>query len=290
MVLSEQRDLFGEFVYLHQILFEKVVNSCVILLSCLVLRQIAEPVAVVEVQPVQTARLGNSVAPVCEPVLLRSAGLGLERLEVDAVPVFNEPPGDSLFGVLVAEPVEPDGALVALTLDRPVFPLRVAAEGIAHLGQMILKLSEIVAHGDGFVKCGTGEIVPCRHTGLVLHRQVLCVGVTLRLLDGADPVLLADTVGFLVELEPRGFPAAFAVHKGHGVDDEVAVQMLGVQVGRDKHLMPFAPNGIGKLHPDMLCKLRRDVGFLEAEVAVVGLNAVRLVELLLDGDELLTGG
>ena len=132
MVLSEQRDLFGEFVYLHQILFEKVVNSCVILLSCLVLRQIAEPVAVVEVQPVQTARFGNSVAPGCEPVLLRSAGLGLERLEVDAVPVFNEPPGDSLLGVLVAEPVEPDGVLVALTLDRPVFPLLVAAEGIAH--------------------------------------------------------------------------------------------------------------------------------------------------------------
>ena len=66
--------------------------------------------------------------------------------------------------------------------------------------------------------------------------------------------------------------------------------MLGVQVGRDKHLMPFAPNGISKLHPDMLRQLRRDVGFLEAEVAVVGLNAIRLVELLLDGDELLTGG
>ena len=290
MVLSEQRDLFGEFVYLHQILFEKVVNSCVILLSCLVLRQIAEPVAVVEVQPVQTAHLGNFVAPVCEPVLLRSAGLGLERLEVDAVPVLNEPLGNSILGILIAEAVEPDGTLVALALDRPVFPLRVATEGIAHLGQAVFKLLEVVAHRYGFIKSGTGEIISCRHTGLVLHRQVLCIVITLRLLDGADPVLLADTVGFLVELEPRGFPAAFTVHKGHGVDDEVAVQMLGVQVGRDKHLMPFAPNGIGKLHPDMLRQLRRDVGFLEAEIAVVGLDAVRLVELLLDRNELLTGG
>ena len=83
--------LFGEFIYLHQILFEKVVNSCVILLSCLVRRQIAEPVAVVKVQPIQTADLSNSVAPGSEPVLLRSVGFRLKRLEVDVITVFNEP-------------------------------------------------------------------------------------------------------------------------------------------------------------------------------------------------------
>ena len=290
MVLSEQRDLFGEFVYLHQILFEKVVDLCAILLSCLVLRQIAEPVAVVKVQPIQAADFSNSVVPCSEPVLLRSVGFRLERLKVDVVTVFNEPLCNALFGVFLTEPVQSDRVFIALAPNCPILPLGIGAEGVAHVREVIFKLPKVVTHCNGFIQCSTSEVVACRHTGFVLLGQILCIGITLRLLDGADPVLLADTVGFLVELEPRGFPAAFAVHKGHGVDDEVAVQMLGVQVGRDKHLMPFAPNGIGKLHPDMLRQLRRDVGFLEAEVAVVGLHAIRLVELLLDGDELLTSG
>ena len=171
MVLSEQRDLFGEFVYLHQILFEKVVNSCVILLSCLVLRQIAEPVAVVEVQPVQTAHLGNFVAPVCEPVLLRSAALGLERHEVDAVPVLNEPLGNSILGILIAEAVEPEGTLVAIPLDRAVFPLRVSTQGIAHLGQAVFQRLEVVAQCLWLIKNGKGAIRSCRHNRLVLYRQ-----------------------------------------------------------------------------------------------------------------------
>ena len=105
MALAEQRDLFGEFIYLHQIFFEKVVNSCVILLSCLVLRQIAEPVAVVKVQPIQTADFTDFVTPCSESVLLRSVGFRLEWLKVDVVTVFDETLCNALFGVFLTEPV-----------------------------------------------------------------------------------------------------------------------------------------------------------------------------------------
>ena len=215
MVLAEQRDLFGEFIYLHQIFFEKIVDSCVILLSCLVLRQIAEPVAVVKVQPIQTTDLSNSVAPCSEPVLLRSVGFRLKRLEVDVVTVFNEPLCNALFGVFLTEPVQSDGAFIALAPNCPILPLGIGAKGVAHLGQMIFKLSKVVAHCDGFIQGGTGEVIACRHPGFVLLRQVLCVGITLRLLDRADTVLFADAVSFLIELKPRGIPATLPIDKGY---------------------------------------------------------------------------
>ena len=65
--------------------------------------------------------------------------------------------------------------------------------------------------------------------------------------------------------------------------------MLRIQMGRYQHLIFLAPNGICEFHSDMLGNLRCDVGFLKAEITVVGLNAVRLVELCLDSDKLLTG-
>lgn len=110
-------------------------NSCVILLSCLVLRQIAEPVTVVKVQPIQTADFSNSVAPCSEPVLLRSVGFRLKRLEVDVITVFNEPLRNALFGVFITEPVQSDGAFIALAFDCPILPFGIRAEGVAHLGQ-----------------------------------------------------------------------------------------------------------------------------------------------------------
>ena len=289
MVLAEQRDLFGEFIYLHQIFFEKVVNSCVILLSCLVLRQIAEPVAVVKVQPIQTADFSNSVAPCSEPVLLRSVGFRLKRLEVDVITVFNEPLCNALFGVFLTEPVQSNGALIALALDRPILPFGIGTEGVAHFREVIFKLPKVVTHCNGFIQCSTGKVVACGHTGFILLGQILCIGITLRFLDRADTVLFTNAVSFLIELKPRGIPATLPIDKGNRVDDKVAVQMLCIQMGRHQHLIFLAPNGICELHSDMLGKLRCDVGFLKAKIAVIGLDAVCLIELFLDSDKLLTG-
>lgn len=289
VVLAEQRNLFGEFIYLHQIFFEKIVDSCVILLSYLVLRQIAEPVTVVKVQPIQTADFSNSVAPCSEPVLLRSVGFRLKRLEVDVITVFNEPLCNALFGVFLTEPVQSDRAFISLAPNCPILPLGIGAEGVAHLGQMIFKLPKVVAHCNGFIQCSTGEVVACRHPGFILLGQILCIGITLRFLDRADTVLFTNAVSFLIELKPRGIPATLPIDKGNRVDDKVAVQMLRIQMGRHQHLIFLAPNGICELHSDMLGKLRCDVGFLKAKIAVIGLDAVCLIELFLDSDKLLTG-
>ena len=103
------------------------------------------------------------------------------------------------------------------------------------------------------------------------------------------PYFFTNAVSFLIELKPRGIPATLPIDKGNRVDDKVAVQMLCIQMGRHQHLIFLAPNGICELHSDMLGKLRCDVGFLKAKIAVIGLDAVCLIELFLDSDKLLTG-
>lgn len=288
VVLAEQRDLFGEFIYLHQIFFEKIVNSCVILLSCLVLWQIAEPVAVIEIQSMQTSDFTDFVAPCSEPVLFRSVGLRLERLKVNVVTVFNESLGYSFLGIFLTESVQSEGAFIVLSLNCPILPFGIGTEGVSHFREVVFKLPKIVAHCNGFIQSGTSEIIACGHSGFILLGQILCIRITLRFFDCADTVLFADAVSFLIELKPRGIPATLPIDKGNRVDDKVAVQMLRIQMGRHQHLIFLAPNGICELHSDMLGKLRCDVSLLKAEITVVGLNAVRLVELLLDSDKLLT--
>ena len=291
MVLAEQRDLFGEFIYLHQIFFEKVVNSCVILLSCLVLRQIAEPVTVVKVQPIQTADFSNSVAPCCEPVLLRSVGFRLKRLKADVVTVFNEPLHNALFGVFLTEPVQSDGAFIALAFNRPILSLGIGAEGVAHFRKMVFKLSEVVAHCNGFIQGGTGEVVACRHTGFVLLRQDAGRLIGFRVLYHGQSVLQADLIGNMTEVPPRFLFVlqSLAVPERNGVHNEVAVKMLRVQMRCHKDLKPVAPHSFCERHTDLLCKLRCDVGFLKAKITVIGLNAIRFIKLFFDGNKLLTG-
>lgn len=70
----------------------------------------------------------------------------------------------------------------------------------------------------------------------------------------------------------------------------MVMQVLCVQVRCDNHLKPLAPHTVCKLHSDLLCLLRRDLILLKAQIPVIGLNPVRLVVLLLDRNELVTGG
>ena len=82
---------------------------------------------------------------------------------------------------------------------------------------------------------------------------------------------------------------SLAVPERNGVHNEVAVKMLRIQVSGHKDLKTVAPHSFCECHTDLLCKLRCDVGFLKAEITVIGLDAIRLVELLFHRDELLTG-
>ena len=88
LVLSEQRCLCCDFLQLHQILFQKIMKPCVILLFVLVLRKVAEPVTVMEIQTIKTADLFDFVLPRLQTVLPDMVGFGLERSKSDIVPVL----------------------------------------------------------------------------------------------------------------------------------------------------------------------------------------------------------
>ena len=130
-MLAEQRYLFGKFVHLHQIVFEKIVKPRRILLFLIVLRKVAEPIAVVEIQAIQTADLLDFVFSCGQAVLPDNIGLWLERLEHDIIPVGNKPFKDFLFGVFLAEPVSPYRFFAAFRCDRSVLTIRTEIRVIA---------------------------------------------------------------------------------------------------------------------------------------------------------------
>ena len=68
------------------------------------------------------------------------------------------------------------------------------------------------------------------------------------------------------------------------------MQVLRVQVRCYHDLKAVAPHTLGKFHSDFLSKVGIDVRLvLEAQIAVIGLDAVLLVELFLDRHKLVTG-
>ena len=156
---------------------------------------------------------------------------------------------------------------------------------------MIFKLSKIVAHCNGFIQGGTGEVIACRHPGFVLLRQDAGRLIGFRVLYHGQSVFQADLIGNMAEVPPRFLfiLQSLAVPERNGVHNEVAVKMLRIQMRCHKDLKTVAPHSFCERHTDLLCKLRCDVGFLKAEITVIGLDAIRLVELLFHRDELFTG-
>ena len=100
----------------------------------------------------------------------------------------------------------------------------------------------------------------------------------------------ADLIGDMAEVVPRLFFVfqPLPIGKGNGVDDKMAVEMFRVQMGSNDHLKPLAPHLSCKLHSDLLRLFGRDLVFLKAQIPVIRLNPVRLAELFLDGNELVT--
>ena len=167
-MLAEQRYLFGEFVHLHQIVSEKIMKPRRILLFLIVLRKVAEPIAVVEIQTIQTADLLDFVFSCGQAVLPDDIGLWLERLEHDIITIGNKPFKDFLFGVFLAEPVSPYRLFAALGCNRRILTIRTKIRVIAHHAQLILELPQVAAHSDSFVNRFLCVVVSGRHTRLVL--------------------------------------------------------------------------------------------------------------------------
>ena len=112
----------------------------------------------------------------------------------------------------------------------------------------------------------------------------------LRLFYNGQLMLQADLISDMAEVVPRLFFVfkPLPIGEGNGVDDKMAVEMFGVQVGSDDHLKPLAPHLPCKLHSDLLRLFGRDLVFLKAQIPVIRLNPVRLAELFLNGNELVT--
>ena len=83
------------------------------------------------------------------------------------------------------------------------------------------------------------------------------------------PVILAAAVKF------------FAVHKGHGVDDEMGVEVVfPVQMRCHQHLVSVSPQLSGQLHTDLVGLLRGALPRSERLIAVVGDDALLLPKSL----------
>ena len=99
---------------------------------------------------------------------------------------------------------------------------------------------------------------------------------------------------YLISNMPKVTPRLFlvlkplSIHKGNGVDDEVTVEMFCIQVSGNNHLKSLAPHLSHKLHSNLLRLFRSDLVFLETQIPVICLNPTRLIELFLDGNELIT--
>lgn len=94
-------------------------KPCGILLFLIVLRKIAEPIAVVEIQAVKPTDLLDFLFPCGNTVLPDNIAFRLKRLEHNIIPIGDKPFKDFFFGVFLAEPVSaygfslPFGVIVA---------------------------------------------------------------------------------------------------------------------------------------------------------------------------------
>ena len=161
---------------------------------------------------------------------------------------------------------------------------------IAHHAQFILELPQVAAHRNRFVNRFFCVVVSGGHTRLVLLGKISGRSVQLRLFYNGQLVFQANLVGDMAEVVPRLFFVfqPLPIGKGNGVDDKMAVEMFRVQMGSNDHLKPLAPHLCCELHSDLLRLFGRNLVFLKAQIPVICLNPVRLAELLLDGNELVT--
>ena len=110
-------------------------------------------------------------------------------------------------------------------------------------------------------------------TGLVdglPHPGVACRFFGLGLLHHRQAVLPAQLVGCRPELSvlAAALLIFLAVHIGHGIDNEVVVQIIRIHVSGDQHLKALAPDLAGQCHADLMALLRGDLSLAEALVGM----------------------
>ncbi|MPN63247.1 hypothetical protein SDC9_211004 [bioreactor metagenome] len=80
-----------------------------------------------------------------------------------------------------------------------------------------------------------------------------------------------------------------AVHKGHGINNHMIVQVVAVKVRANDSLKTLPETATGKLHADCVGLLRRHLSRLERLDEVIGQYAARLGKPLFCGNHFPVG-
>ena len=260
-------------------------------------RQLTQQVAVIQVGAVDAERLHNGLAEVLTQLLVMGMHrriplvVDLHAFENPHIMILLDALGHSLRGVLLSQRLEAHGTAVMGQFDSRVFVVGIEIHLIAHLAQDAGQISGRFAAQDGQINVLAHDVIPGGLSGFLGQIEVTRHSVGILFVYHRKPLLpakfirgvLQGTVGLFAVVVP------FAVHKGHRVDDEVAVAAVGVQVGGYQHLEAITPYPLGQFHSDGVTLLRRDFTGAETLVGVKGHRAAGLAELLFGQLHLLAG-
>ena len=101
----------------------------------------------------------------------------------------------------------------------------------------------------------------------------------------------ADGIGYFAKLQP--IPDAVAklpaVHKGNTIDNKVVVDVIGVQVSGNYHLIFCAPHLPCGFQANLVCFVRCDLACGKALIPVIGDILAPFSETALHGDHFVVG-
>ena len=199
--------------------------------------------------------------------------------------IVNQPVINGIYGILLSQPVQPHCSLPAGGNYSWVPAVPVSCE---HITQRL----QIPTEGGIAGSCGQSLVhIPSQHIP-VGHAAVLPYPIPLLLtaVEGGSfhhglPSLPADGIRYFSQPVMIRYMVLklSAVPEGYGIDHEVIVQGIRVQVGGNDNLIFLPPHPPGCFHADGMGLLRSHLTGLEALVAVISNIAAQLAKLPLGG-------
>lgn len=139
----------------------------------LILRQIAELIAVSEVKLLKTAASHNTVDTPAEIIIVWLAVLLPKSFCPYRRIIVIDPPLYTLSGVIVPELMDADRLPAAGRCDRPVLPLRIETVVVAALAELIFEFFYVKTERNCLVYSLACYVVPRRHPGFFHFIDIL---------------------------------------------------------------------------------------------------------------------
>ena len=114
----------------------------------------------------------------------------------------------------------------------------------------------------------------------------------LRLLYNRKTVLLTQTVRhstYSVVVHLVGLVEFLSIHKGHGVQNDVGMDVVFIHMSCDHRFIPFTEKFPRQFHADLVGNLWRNFSRLETLLKMIGQPTARFIETLLGIVHLLRG-